>query len=72
MFWYPCIILREFQICGSLKLSSVYIIKISLKFIKLQYLCGGCWWNVVYMIFTIQYVSVLCLRVRIYNPDIPQ
>jgi len=43
MFRYICIILREFQICTSLKLRSSYIIKISLKIIKLKYLCGYCW-----------------------------
>ena len=37
-----CIILREFQSCTSLKLLSIYIIKISLKIIKLKYLCGCC------------------------------
>jgi len=35
MFWYICIILREFQSC-SLKLRSFYIIKMSLKIIQLN------------------------------------
>ena len=67
MFRYIGIILRKFQSCTSLKLISSYIIKISLKIIKLKYLCGCCWPNVVYMIFTIKFASVAYLRGRIYN-----
>ena len=48
MFQYVCIILTEFQSCTSLKLLSFYVIKISLKIMKLKYLC---WQNVVFMIF---------------------
>ena len=36
------IIFREFQSCTQLTLRSFYIIKISLKTIKLKHLCGSC------------------------------
>jgi len=42
MLRYICIIFREFQSCTSLKLR-FYIIKISLKIIKLKHLYGCCW-----------------------------
>jgi len=37
MFRYICIILRELKSCTSLKLRSVYIIKMLLKIIKLNF-----------------------------------
>ena len=53
MFRYIYIILGEFQSITSLKLRSFYIIKILLKIIRLKYLCGWFWENVISMIFTI-------------------
>ena len=37
MFWYICIILRDFQSFTLQKLHSSYIVKISLKIIKTKY-----------------------------------
>ena len=41
-FRYICVIPRELRSCTSLKLRSFCIIKISLKIIKLRYLCKCC------------------------------
>jgi hypothetical protein len=71
-FLYICIILRQFQSCTLLKLCSFHIINVSLKITKLQYLCGCRWYNVVCRICTIQFVSAVCLRGRMYSLDIVQ
>ena len=69
MFRYICIILGEFQSCTSLKLHAFYIIKILLKIIKLKYLCGCCWQNVVYMSYNIICISSVlhgCIYIWIF------